>query len=334
LHQAARLRGLDVCAEVSKTEEWQQALECFEEIQRLVPEYRETGELLSRVRRELARPPKVKIPDLSGQEISRASSVLANSGLNLGAQNKVANNTIPEGQIIEQSLRPGTEVEAGSSVSITVSSGAQKASRSTPPDHQVGGLTDRTERARSLLLALTGSWWAMALRGLVIVSFGLAGLVLQEGTFQFRLSYALMIIADGAIAWIDGTTRADHRRLLLIQGGTSIVVGLLVLVVWLVNTPLVSNYAYTDRDIFHHFAVAPRLIGSWAILIGITRIIAAPQLRWDTKILWLMGTSGVSLVVFGIPLLLRVDPTWRPLSFLLLVSGIALIAVASRARDR
>jgi hypothetical protein len=30
-----------------------------------VPEYRETGELLSRVRRELARPPKVKIPDLS-----------------------------------------------------------------------------------------------------------------------------------------------------------------------------------------------------------------------------------------------------------------------------
>jgi tetratricopeptide (TPR) repeat protein len=48
-----------------KTEEWQQALECFEEIQRLVPEYRETGELLSRVRRELARPPKVKIPDLS-----------------------------------------------------------------------------------------------------------------------------------------------------------------------------------------------------------------------------------------------------------------------------
>jgi uncharacterized membrane protein HdeD (DUF308 family) len=174
----------------------------------------------------------------------------------------------------------------------------------------------------------------MALRGLVIVSFGLAGLVLQEGTFQFRLSYALMIIADGAIAWIDGTTRADHRRLLLIQGGTSIVVGLLVLVVWLVNTPLVSNYAYTDGDIFHHFAVAPRLIGSWAILIGITRIIAAPQLRWDTKILWLMGTSGVSLVVFGIPLFLRVDPTWRPLSFLLLVSGIALIAVASRARDR
>jgi uncharacterized membrane protein HdeD (DUF308 family) len=271
---------------------------------------------------------------LSGQEISRASSVLANSGLNLGVQNNVANNTISEGQIIEQSPRPGTEVEAGSSVSITVSSGAQKASRRTTPDHQIGGHTDRTERARSVLPALTGSWWAMALRGLVIVSFGFAGLVLQEGEFySFRLSYALMIIADGAIARIDGTIRADHRRLLLIQGSTSIVVGLLVLVVFLVNIDSISTYTGTVRDLFHRFAVAPRLIGSWAIFIGITRIIAAPQLRWDTKNLWFMGTSGVSLVVFGIPLLLGAPPTSWPLSFLLLVSGIALIAVALRVRN-
>jgi uncharacterized membrane protein HdeD (DUF308 family) len=317
-----------------KAEELQQALECFEEVQRLKPGYRDTEELLSRVRRELARPLKVKIPDLSGQEISRASSVLANSGLNLGAQNKVANNTISEGQIIEQSPRPGTEVEAGSSVRITVSSGAQKVSRRTPPDHQVGGHTDRTERARSLLPALTGSWWAMALRGLVIVTFGLAGLVFQESEFSFRLSYALMIIADGAIACIDGTIRADHRRLLLIQGSTSIVVSLLVLVVWLVNIPSMPDYTDTVRVIFHHFAVAPRLIGSWAIFIGITRVIAAPQLRWDTKNLWLMGTSGVSLVVFGILLFVRESPTWNLLSFLLLVSGLALIAVALSVRDR
>jgi len=80
-----------------------------------------------------------------------------------------------------------------------------------------------------------------------------------------------------------------------------------------------------------------RLIGSWAIFIGITRIIAAPQLRWDTKNLWLMGTSGVLLAVFGIALWLEVSPshaTWRLLQFLLLVSGIALIAVALRLRDQ
>ena len=46
------------------------------------------------------------------------------------------------------------------------------------------------------------------------------------------------------------------------------------------------------------------------------------------------GTSGVLLVVFGIPLLLKVNPTLQPFSFLLLVSGIALIAVALWVRDR
>jgi tetratricopeptide (TPR) repeat protein len=45
--------------------EWQRALECFEEIQRLEPGYRKTEELLSRVRRELAPPPTAKVPDIS-----------------------------------------------------------------------------------------------------------------------------------------------------------------------------------------------------------------------------------------------------------------------------
>jgi tetratricopeptide (TPR) repeat protein len=44
--------------------EWQQALECFEEVQRLESGFRETEELLSRVRRELAPPPKAVVPDL------------------------------------------------------------------------------------------------------------------------------------------------------------------------------------------------------------------------------------------------------------------------------
>src|SRR5215211_7821982 len=59
-------------------EEWQNALECFEEIQRLEPGYRQTEELLSQVRKELAPPPRVEVPGLVGQEVSRARSTLAN----------------------------------------------------------------------------------------------------------------------------------------------------------------------------------------------------------------------------------------------------------------
>jgi uncharacterized membrane protein HdeD (DUF308 family) len=295
--------------------------------------------LLSRVRRELARPPKVKIPDLSGQEISRASSVLSNSGLNLGAQNKVANNTISEGQIIEQSPRPGTEVEAGSSVSVTISSGVQKASRRTPPDHQVGGHTDRTERAQSPLPALTGSWWAMALRGLVIVIFGLLLLAHNDFPGTFRLYGALMVTADGIVAIIDATTGAGRRRLLLIQGRISILLGLLISLVWLVRDVLVDLYPTPFQvlsDSLDKLGPAPLLVGIWAIIIGCIRIIAAIQLRWDTTNLWLMAISGASLTVFGILFLLPNSGPfpWNLLVPLALVSGIALIAVALRVRDR
>jgi chorismate mutase len=102
---------------------WQQALERFEEVQRLEPGYRDTEELLSQVRRELAPPPTAKIPDLSGQEVSQANSALTSKGLRLGAQSEAPSDTVPDGQIIEQSLAADTEVEIGSSVSVTVSSG-------------------------------------------------------------------------------------------------------------------------------------------------------------------------------------------------------------------
>jgi tetratricopeptide (TPR) repeat protein len=103
--------------------EWKQALECFEEVQRLEPGYRDTEELLSRVRRELEPPPTAKIPDLSGQEVAQANSALTSKGLRLGTERKASSDTVPEGQIIEQSLEADTEVEIGSSVSVTVSSG-------------------------------------------------------------------------------------------------------------------------------------------------------------------------------------------------------------------
>jgi hypothetical protein len=184
------------------------------------------------VRRELAQPPTVDVPDLAGQRASQARSRLANEGLKLGAQNNVANGTIPEGQIIEQSPEAGTEVEAGSFVSITVSSGPQKVARIALPDYnqvrtfltwlfsyQVGEPTNRAQRAQSQVPALAVSWWAMALRGLLMIVFGLALLVFElvdpPWDQVFRLYSALIIITYGVIAAIDPTTRASRRRPLL-----------------------------------------------------------------------------------------------------------------------
>src|SRR5215211_2252569 len=113
-------------------EEWQNALECFEEIQRLEPGYRQTEELLSQVRKELAPPPRVEVPGLGGQEVSRARSTLANKGLKLGAQREAPSDTSPAGQIVGQSPEAGKEAQTGASVSVTVSSGAQEKAGAAP----------------------------------------------------------------------------------------------------------------------------------------------------------------------------------------------------------
>src|SRR5688500_16909411 len=95
---------------------------CFQEIQRLVPDDRKIGKLLARVRQELTSPPKVEVPDLSGQTLSQARSSLSSKGLELSVNEEVPSDTLAEGEIIEQSPEPETEVLAGSSVSVTVSS--------------------------------------------------------------------------------------------------------------------------------------------------------------------------------------------------------------------
>lgn len=121
--------------------EWQQALECFEEVQRLEPGYRETEELLSRVHQELAPPLMAKVPDLRGQEVSQASSALTSKGLTLGAQREATSDTVIEGHIIGQSIEAGTEVQPGTSVSVTISSGPS--TRGIPDDDQLKRVCDK-----------------------------------------------------------------------------------------------------------------------------------------------------------------------------------------------
>jgi len=107
-----------------EAEEWSQALHCFEELQRLAPFYRDAERLLSRARHELAKPSTVEVPDLYGRNASQAGSILDHMGLTLDVQDRASNETIPEGKIVSQNPEAGSEVEAGSPVSVVVSLGA------------------------------------------------------------------------------------------------------------------------------------------------------------------------------------------------------------------
>jgi uncharacterized membrane protein HdeD (DUF308 family) len=152
-----------------------------------------------------------------------------------------------------------------------------------------------------------------------------------------------LVTADGVVARIDAKTRADRRGPLIIQSRISFLIGFLVWLVFLIRdvlpnlvpdqVPLLSALDIIIADL----AVAPRLVGIWAIIIGCIRIIAAIQLRWETTNLWLMAISGASLAVFGILFLPKYPGASYPYFLLVpltLVSGITLIAVALRVRDR
>ena len=68
-------------------------------------------------------PTTVEVPDLRGRTAFQAGNSLANGSLKLGDQDEVASEEVAEGEIIGQNPEPGTRVAAGSSVSITTSSG-------------------------------------------------------------------------------------------------------------------------------------------------------------------------------------------------------------------
>jgi hypothetical protein len=253
-------------------------------------------------RQEPAPSPTVAVPDLGGQEVSQASITLANEGLELGYQNQVPNHMIPAGKIIKQSPEAGKEVDAGSSVSIWVSSGPQ----------------------RQPLLA--GHWWVPALRGLVLAIFGATVLVVTSlvslgvepgfGLYKFG---AIMMMVDGVFAIIGAISSPYGRQPLLVQG---IISGLAGLLTWRIADPtaLLNPASYS--------------MGSWAIVIGIVWIIATIRLKQEIRSLWLMGTSGVLLVVFGILMVWPRDFGWLLTGLPVLASGITLITFAFKARNR
>jgi len=67
----------------------------------------------------------VTVPDVAGLPVTRAANVLAEVGLDLGAQHQVRNDRVPEYHVIVQQPRAGEVVRAGRKVSLTISQGRQ-----------------------------------------------------------------------------------------------------------------------------------------------------------------------------------------------------------------
>ena len=172
-----------------------------------------------------------------------------------------------------------------------------------------------------MLHTLAKNWWALALRGLVAVLFGLLTFILPG------ITLVTLVLLFGAYALVDGIFNviaffrvASHHWALLIEGVIGIIAGVLTFA-WPAITAIVLLY----------------LISFWAIFTGVFEIIAGIRLRKAIVNEWLMIVIGVLSLAFGVLILLA--PGAGALAIVLwigayaVVFGIGLMVLAFRLRS-
>lgn len=167
---------------------------------------------------------------------------------------------------------------------------------------------------------LSRNWWAVALRGAIAIIFGVLAL------FWPGITVAVLVIMFGAYALVDGIfalvsafsgKNKESRGLMALIGVVGILFGLATLI-W----PGITAIALVF------------LIGAWAVVTGITEIVAAIRLRKEIKGEWLLIASGVISVVFGLLLWLAPGSGAIALAWLIgiyaIIFGVMLVALGFR----
>ncbi|SRR5579883_716814 len=160
------------------------------------------------------------------------------------------------------------------------------------------------------MLILARNWWALAIRGLAAIVFGIAAFVVPNITLVVLVAlFGAYALVDGLFAVVAAVQAAErHARWwpLLVEGAAGILLGVLTFV-WPGLTALLLLY----------------LIATWAILTGIAEIVAALRLRREIAGEWLLGLSGVLSLLFG--LLLIAFPGTGALAVVWLIGAYALV---------
>ena len=160
-----------------------------------------------------------------------------------------------------------------------------------------------------MLYAMSRNWWALALRGLAAVLFGVATFVWPD------ISLAVLVACFGAYAFVDGAlatvvalshTKMPYWWVLLLEGLVGIGAG-------------IFTFFYPGITATALLVV----IAAWAIITGIFEVITAIQLRHELEGEWLLALSGVMSVVFGV--LIAWQPNAGALAVLWLIGAYAIV---------
>jgi uncharacterized membrane protein HdeD (DUF308 family) len=170
---------------------------------------------------------------------------------------------------------------------------------------------------------LTRHWWAVGLRGLLAILFGILALVLPGVTVIVLIAlFGAYVLIDGIVAiYLAFRGRANNRNWgwLLVEGIAGVLIGIITF-----RWPGVTTF------------VLLAFIAAWAIITGVMEIFEAIELRRVIDNEWLLILSGAASVLFGVLLLLFPSGGALALVWLIgifaLIFGILLLVLSWRLR--
>ena len=174
-----------------------------------------------------------------------------------------------------------------------------------------------------LATVLSGTWWALMLRGVIAIIFGVLTWRQPEMSVALLiLFFGAYILADGVLgvySAVAGRQQHEYWWVLLIWALISVGVGILTLLAPGVTALILLLY-----------------IALWAIATGVLQIVAGIRLRKEIKGEWLLILGGFASVVFGV--FLMAQPAVGALAMAWLIAtyavlfGFVLVFLAVRVR--
>ena len=175
-----------------------------------------------------------------------------------------------------------------------------------------------------MLHLLSRNWWAVLLRGICAVLFGLAAFAWPGITLAVLiLFYGAYVLVEGIFAVVSSFGRTKDGKFpwsMFLVGFVSIAVGVITFV-WPGLTALALLY----------------LIGAWAIVRGIFEIVAAIELRKQIEGEWFLIFAGIASVLFGVLMVLWPGAGVLALLWLIgifaVIFGVIIIILAFKLRE-